>query len=412
MTTKNFAYIVQVFTILVLSYFSLNQELFNINWYFLFVYLLAMSFLNYKSVEKVNVIHISWISLMVSTSLYIDNFILEYIFIALAPFTLLVHSFNTNSLKMFRWIQSVGILIFGLSIWMFLIDESKLALIFAVIGVLIRQAQFPFHLWIHEVHLNREIFPSLTYLVLIQSGFVLYGHTMVHVFSNSNLDFLIPVITLVSGLICAFLALKEKDNLTKHFLIILSQSSLPLAAYHSFSTTTAVGGVIFAMVIAIGGMVFSFFAFHFVIQKEVVSLDRFYSMYRKNKNLAAIYFVSGFSLVGLPFTLGYIAEDILFHGLIQTATNLAPLYIFMAGINGYSVFYLFNRLFFGHSQENWSSLYQNKLNKFFIGIATILITFGILIVSPLSSKLENKIEKNLESYSNLKSTENVNFSKK
>lgn len=392
MKNQKLSILIQIITLVTLGALCVNKYLFSLNLFLVFIYLLATSFVNYNSSKINNIVHISWISICAGIAIFSNTYIIEVIFIAIAPFSLILDMFKAKKMKLFRWIQLLDILVFMVAILLYKAGHVQSSVLLTITAVLIRQAQFPFHIWIHEIKNNRELFPSVAFLCLSQTGFIIYASTMLHNVHNAILHQFVPGLTLATGLILAIYALKEKDSLTKHLLIIMSQSCLPLAAYHSFSTTSAIGGLLFAMVVALSGTVFCLFSYHFYMQKNIHTIDRYYSLYRRNKNLAAIYFVTGFSVVGLPLTVGYIAEDILFHGIIQTATYIALLYIIMSAINGYTVFYLFNRLFFGHTQKDWKLFYQTKMNKFFIGIATILITFGVIFIGKFSSSIEKRLE--------------------
>lgn len=384
---------IQVLSGLILLSLGLHTGEFSLNFFLLFIYLLIMSFVRYRSISPTNIFHISWMTVCTGLAIYFDNFYFEVFFIALAPLSLLWNLFKQRTLRIFRWIHSLNSLLFLGSLGLFYIGEFKFAYTLAITALLMRQSQFPFHMWLHEVQISRTLYPSLVFFTTLQTGFLVYAKSFLHTYTSSILHQFIPTLTIGSGLLLAVYAIKNKDILTKHLMIIISQSSLPLAAYHSFSSTSATGGLMFAMVIALSGIVFGLLAFHIYTQKNITSLDEYHSLYRSNKNLAAIYFVCGFSLVGLPFTVGYFAEDILFHGLIETSTFLAPLYIVMTAINGYNVFLAFNRIFFGHTQKPISALYQTSFNRVLVTLSALLITFGVLGVGKLSESIEAKLEK-------------------
>ena len=392
MKNNSFLILIQVVTVFILSFFCYQNFSFSLNTFLLFLYLLTTSFLNYKSVDKNNIIHISWMSVSVGMAIWLDNYYLQVVTVALTPLTLVLHFALNKRQKIFTWLQFLNILTFFLSIWLMVIGEKMYGLTFAISALLIRQSQFPFYIWFRELKNDPESFPSFLYFVLVQTGFIIYAESILHIYHPNSMHLFVTSITLFSGLMLAFYALRETHSMTKHLLVIMSQSCLPLAAYESFSTTSATGGLLFSLTIALGGSIYGLFAFHFYKQKQIINLDQYYSLYRSNKNLAAVYFVCGFSLVGLPFTIGYFAEDVLFHGLIETATYLAPLYIIMTAINGYTVYYTFNRIFFGHTQKRWSNLYFYRHSKILIAVSAIVLSFGVIVLGNISTKIEAKIE--------------------
>lgn len=380
-------------TTLFLAYFSIQTYTLNLNIFILFIYLLGISFVGYKSCDKTNIYHMSWISTCLSASLYFRDFPLQTAWVALASVSLVIHCFVTGKMRIFKWVQVFSLFLFGLAIWLYNIGDVQASTIVVINALLIRQVQFPFHLWIKEIKNNTNLFPSLLFFIISQTGFVLYAESFLHSFDTGIFSFIIPVLTLATGLLLAVYGLLEKNILTRHLLIIISQSCLPLAAYQSFSSTSATGGILFSLLLAMSGSVFGFLAYHIVVQKKIDTLDEFHSLYRKNKQLASIYFIIGLSIVGLPFTMGYIAEDILFHGLVETSPFLAALYILMTAVNGYTVFHTFNSLFFGHTTKVWSPLYQSRFNKFFVFTTLILVVGGGVASGPLAKGIEKRIVK-------------------
>ena len=384
--------IVYTLTLISLTATSVHDLGLNINTFILFLYLLMTSFMNYKNIDKENIIHVSWISVCISTAIYLNNFALAMLLIGLVPISLILSCHKKSMMSFYKGIKLSNTLLFILSAILYFVGQLESSLIIAIIAVQIRQSQFPFHIWIREIKQNKVLFPSILFFAVTQSGFIAYSRPNLYMLHHSFLLNTLPVVTLLTGLVLAVYALNEKESLTKHLLIITSQACLPMAAYHSFSTTSATGGILFSMVIALGGLIFGMLGFHFFLQKNISTLNQYYSLYRNNKSLAGIYFVSGFSIVGLPLTLGYFAEDILFHGLVETSPLLTPLYVIMTAVNGFNIFLLVNKIFFGHNLEKWTELYHTKTNKFMIGLGLICITFGGVAIAPLCHTLETKLK--------------------
>jgi NADH:ubiquinone oxidoreductase subunit 4 (subunit M) len=59
------------------------------------------------------------------------------------------------------------------------------------------------------------------------------------------------------------------------------------------------------------------------------------------------FLVSGLALVGLPGTLGYLAEDLLFHGALESAPVIGLALHMATALNAIHLFRLFSRLFLG-----------------------------------------------------------------
>lgn len=63
--------------------------------------------------------------------------------------------------------------------------------------------------------------------------------------------------------------------------------------------------------------------------------------------LGICFLVCALSLVGFPGTLGFVSEELLFHGRFAYRAQLLPIIVTALALNGYSCFRLFARSFFG-----------------------------------------------------------------
>ena len=392
MKSNSVIYMVIVATTLLSCFFCAQGPLVNLNFFVLLIYLGGVSFLGYRSVNKANIFHISWMAACLGASIYFPGYISKILWIGALPLSLLVYLNSAKKMGLFRWVNIITLVLFALSGVLFYIGDFASSAVLGISALIIRQGQVPFHLWMKESSQAPELFPSFLFLLLCQSGFALYAQTYLSVYNGGVFNQIIPGLTLFTGLYLAISALLEKRSLPKHLLLISSQSCLPLAAFQSYSGVSATGGILFAMTLALGGIVFGFIAYHIWLQKGIVTLNKYHSLYRTNKSLAAIYLVSGLSLVGLPFTLGYIAEDILFHGLVNTSPWLAGIYVLMTALNAYTVFLTFNCLFLGHSHKKWASLKFNLTNR-----SAMPFLLGSLVISgfsagPLSRVIEKRVK--------------------
>jgi NADH:ubiquinone oxidoreductase subunit 4 (subunit M) len=330
-------------------------------------------------------------ALCLSACFKIDSVVQELIVVAILPVTLMYSSFFKEKMNVFFSAQLVSVIGFIVSAFGIASGNESLAVIAFFIALPLRQVQFPFHSWIKDIESQKDLYPSFLYMILTQSGFVIYSQ---HLFGNESSAFItlfIPLITLVTGLLSSVAALRSSNILTRHLLLVLSQSCLPLAAYHSYNHTSATGGIMFSLLLCISGGMFGLIAFHIYKQKGIIDLSKYYSLHRCDKSLGFTYLISGLSIVGLPFTMGYIAEDILFHGLIQSNPALATIYIFMTAINGFTVYKTFSHLFFGHTQEKWIPMYFQGLNRKLMKFSIIIIVLGGLFSGTLASKIETRL---------------------
>jgi NADH-quinone oxidoreductase subunit M len=77
------------------------------------------------------------------------------------------------------------------------------------------------------------------------------------------------------------------------------------------------------------------------------SLARFGGLDAKAPVLAGTFLVLGLACVGLPGTLGFVAEDLLVHGVLESYPGVGMAIIAATAANGFTVVRCFMRTFFG-----------------------------------------------------------------
>lgn len=377
-------------TTVIIILFGINpSDLFQL--FLGFIYLTYSSLINFKTISDENRVHLSWMTLLIGFSEFTSIFYIKIILIGLVPLSLLLRFFSTNSFKTFQSIFIIDLITFTITGYLFFNGHDAYGFIALLFSVAIRSAQFPFNYWIKKSAYSTDIFPSILFFMVSQTGLLLFSKASMLNNINTTHISMITYITLFTGLLTSIGALRNSDFLLRHLLLIASQSCLPLSAFFTNDSTTATGGVLFGITIGLGGTISGFILYQIYLQKNIRTLDRFYSLYRENKNLALFYLISGMSIVGMPFTIGYIAEDILFHGLVTYHPILASIYILITALNAFNIFKIFNFLFFGHTITTPTALYFSKINKFIIGCSITFIVSSLFVAGPLSKFIENNL---------------------
>ena len=355
------------------------------------IFFINISLVNLNSISYENRGHISWMTLMITFSELSHTFSMKVLFLGLVPFSLIFRFIREREFKTFQVIFLSDLMCFFATSCLFYFGLLDVGFNFLLLSVVIRTFQFPFNYWIKKSGYVTDIYPSLLYLLTGQTGLLLFSKVTVLTHVNENLILFVTCLTLFTGLLTSIGAMRNSDFLLKHFLLIVSQSCLPLAAFYSKDTTTATGGVLFGLTIGLGGTISGIILYQVFLQKNIRLLDKYYSLYRSNKNMALFYLISAMSFVGMPFTIGYISEDILFHGLVTNHPIFASVYILMTALNAFTIFKIFNSLFFGHSMIKTTEIYFSKLNKIIIGSAISFIVLAGFFAGPLAKFVEENI---------------------
>jgi NADH-quinone oxidoreductase subunit M len=131
-------------------------------------------------------------------------------------------------------------------------------------------------------------------------------------------------------------------------LLSISHVSFVLVGLESGSEVGVTGAVIYLAVLGLSTTLL------FVVIRalearlnESLSLEVFHGLGARVPRLAAFFLVGALALVGLPGTLGFVAEDLLFHGTMESHPALGFIMPVATAFNAITMFRMFSRLFFG-----------------------------------------------------------------
>ena len=78
-----------------------------------------------------------------------------------------------------------------------------------------------------------------------------------------------------------------------------------------------------------------------------LSLDQYHGLATRAPRLAAFFLISAMALVGMPGTIGFASEDLLFHGTLESHPELGLILPLATALNAITLFRMFSHLFFG-----------------------------------------------------------------
>jgi NADH-quinone oxidoreductase subunit M len=155
-------------------------------------------------------------------------------------------------------------------------------------------------------------------------------------------------LALLSAVLTAVMALTEKSPRRLLGLLSISQMSFLLAGLESTSSAGLNGAIAYLVVLSMSTAgLFIVLRLLEVRLDAPLALDRFHGLGGRAPRLAAFFLVSALALVGLPGTLGYVAEDLLFHGTLDSHPELGLVMPLATALNAISLLRMFARLFFG-----------------------------------------------------------------
>ena len=250
------------------------------------------------------------------------------------------------------------------------------------LAVLLRKGIFPLHSWVVSGLETSPILPL---------GLLFNGHLGAYLMVRFAIPLLpdaasltlslVSVLALFTALYAALVALSEKRPRRILGFLTVSQASFLLAGLENRNTEGVTGALVHWFVVAAATT--GLYCVYRSIEARypaVASPQGFLGLVNVVPRMAVFFALSGLALVGLPGTLGFAAEDLLFHGSLESHPWLGITLPLATAFNAITVYRLFATLFLGRSitatpampdalpRERWS----------LTAVATFLIVSGIL----------------------------------
>lgn len=226
---------------------------------------------------------------------------------------------------------------------------SKLAFGLVILAVVLRKGVFPFHGWVLGSFEKGPLLPTvllfnghLGALLIVRSETAALPETAQHA-----LDFL-SIAALVTALITSLRAFAERKPRRLLALLCVSQASFILAGIATANAEGITGGLVHWLVVSAAstGLVCIVRVLEVRVSGIADPADHL-GLAAKAPRLATFFLVCGLALIGLPGTLGYCAEDLLFHGALENHTWLGLALPVATAFNAINLIRLFGILFLG-----------------------------------------------------------------
>lgn len=221
------------------------------------------------------------------------------------------------------------------------------AFAFLMLAVVLRKGLLPFHSWVVSAFEHGPLL-ALTLLVNGHLGAFLVARLAIPLLPDVA-GTALPLLGnfgLITAAYAALLAVAERQPRRLLGLLSISQASFILAGLESGNPEGVAGALVLWQVVSVSTTILA--AVYTSVEARLgVTIDgsRYLGLARSAPRLATAFLIGGLALVGLPFTLGFCAEDLLLRGTLESHPHLGLILPVVTALNAVHVLRLFATLF-------------------------------------------------------------------
>jgi NADH-quinone oxidoreductase subunit M len=223
-----------------------------------------------------------------------------------------------------------------------------------LVAVLVRCGAVPLHTWLASLFARGAFSASLLFATPM-TGVYAAVRLVLPIAPDWVLHSL-SLLSLVTAAYAAGMAVVQRDARRFFAFLFLSNASLVLVGLELRTSISLTGALALwaSAALALSGLGFTLRAVEARLGK--MPLDRFVGLYEHSPGLAVGFLLTGLASVGFPFTLGYVAADLLVEGAIETNLALGIVVVLAAAVNGIAIVRAYLLLFTGRRHESTVSL--------------------------------------------------------
>jgi NADH-quinone oxidoreductase subunit M len=262
---------------------------------------------------------------------------------------------------------------------------QSVGLWFMVGAVAIRKGIFPFHAWIPEAFDRGSLGPVVLFNTPQLGAYTAAVLIVPH--ASHGLLRTVAVLSLVTAVYGASLAIVQRDARRACGYLFVSQSALVLAGLDCTSTEALAGALVLwiSSALAFTGMARTILALE--VRRGRLDLTKLHGGYEQMKLLAASFLVLGLACTGFPGTLGFVGQEMLIDGAVHDFPVLGFLTIATSALTGVAVLRMYFSLFCGGYRTMPQLGLLGREAIIFGAVAAALVMGGIFPRPILASRI-------------------------
>lgn len=227
--------------------------------------------------------------------------------------------------------------------------QTSAGLALVVVGVAIREAVIPLHSWFVPFVENA---PMGLVVAFFAPQLGVYAHLeLVQGEIPSQFAHSVAALGAATAVIAAALGVAQTNARRALAFLVMSQTGLVAFGLETHSTVAKIGGLLTWQVIGVATAGFAMTMASLEARRGELSMRVPAGSFTRTPRMAVAFLFMGFASVGLPLTLGFVAEDLLVQGSVHEFPALGFALIVATALNGVSVMRAFFTLFSGSSKH-------------------------------------------------------------
>lgn len=274
--------------------------------------------------------------------------------------------------RLFAIYQLPSSVAFGLGAFLLMQGYTTAGVTLLLIAIGIREAVIPLHSWFPP-------FVQYAPLGLVVAFFApqlgVYAHLeLLRGQLPHELAHGVASLGAVTAIVAAALGIAQTDARRALAYLVMSQTGLVAFGLDTTSAVAQIGALLTWQVIGVATAGFAMTLASLQARRGVLSLKTPSGSFTQVPRMAVAFLFMGFASVGLPLTLGFVAEDLLVQGSVEEFPVLAFALIIATALNGVSVMRAFFMLFSGSAKHlGERDLMRREAGTLTVVMATLLL---------------------------------------
>jgi NADH-quinone oxidoreductase subunit M len=278
-----------------------------------------------------------------------------------------------NIARLFAIYHLPSAVAFGLGVLFLTQGRISAGLVLLLAAIAIREAVIPLHSWFPPFV---QFAPMGVVVAFFAPQLGVYAHMeLLRGELPEHLAHAVASFGALTAVVAAALGLAQTHARRALAFLVMSQTGLVAFGLDTSSAVAQIGALLTWQVIGVATAGFAMTLASLEARRGDVSLRHAAGSFTRTPRMAVAFLFMGFASVGLPLTLGFVAEDLLVQGSVEELPVLAFALILATALNGISVMRAFFKLFSGSSEHiGEQDLTRREAGTLTVVMATLLLT--------------------------------------